>query len=266
MTGHEEWGAVDTVGWLQDQAPGVLISSLLTTVGRGKCKINQTSFQRNTETWDLDRMRGHLSEIKAPGFNTKTYDQKGYVLRGTITTNEFRLNLEAFKIKELQSARYKRLSPDKLPSRLTSTVAGTSDYLTEICHVIRSRDDVQSIWNCDPSDIKIVGIDLGQAYVAGVSALLPDHNPSNTSSSVSITALPPTDVQLADTICETPSPSDPSAQATSGTDVQMADIVVKTPSPSDPSLRQPVALSPQLTYKWQTPSSRLQVQYSTILQ
>ncbi|KAF9983296.1 hypothetical protein BGZ65_001943 [Modicella reniformis] len=122
---------------------------------RGKSKTNQTSFQRNTATWTLDRIREHLSEIRVPEFNAKTYGQKGYVLRGAITTNGFRLNLEAFKLKELHAARYKRLPPEKLPSRLTSTVAGTSDYLTEIRHVIRSRDDVQAIWNCDPTVSKL---------------------------------------------------------------------------------------------------------------
>jgi hypothetical protein len=123
-------------------------------------------------------IKEHIKTIREPDFTAVSYDQKGYVLRGGILTDGHRLNVEAYKIKELQSARYKRLSPEKLPERLTSTVAGTSDYLTEIRNVIKSKEDVTRIWNCNPNDIKIVGLDLGQAYVVGVNALLPDDSSS----------------------------------------------------------------------------------------
>jgi hypothetical protein len=65
------------------------------------------------------------------------------------------------------------LDEDKQPDPLTSTLGGTDHYLTEIRNVVRTAEDVQRIWGCDPKDIKIVGIDLGKAFVFGASVLLP---------------------------------------------------------------------------------------------
>ncbi|KAF9178231.1 hypothetical protein BGZ50_007958, partial [Haplosporangium sp. Z 11] len=90
----------------------------------------------------------------------------GYALRGSIKTDGFRLQLLAFKLNELNCVKYRRLDTDQ--------------YLTENRNVVKTKEDVERIWECDPRDIKILGIDLGQAFVVGASALLP--------SSASVTA------------------------------------------------------------------------------
>ncbi|KAI8361542.1 hypothetical protein B0O80DRAFT_422551 [Mortierella sp. GBAus27b] len=151
-----------------------------------KAKVDKGTLNDDTRNWLMDmepgpdiraiddnRIREHLKTVKDPNFSAIEYSQKGYVLRGGTTTDGQRLNLEAYKLKELHAARYKRLTPDKLPPRLTSTVAGTSDYLTEIRNIIKSTEDIKRLWNCHPNDVKTVGLDLGQAYVVGVNALLP---------------------------------------------------------------------------------------------
>ncbi|KAG9067766.1 hypothetical protein KI688_011353 [Linnemannia hyalina] len=45
-------------------------------------------------------------------------------------------------------------------------------YLREIRNVVSTKRDVTQLWSCDPKSIKILGIDLGQAFVAGASAIL----------------------------------------------------------------------------------------------
>ncbi|KAK3808749.1 MAG: hypothetical protein J3Q66DRAFT_417306 [Benniella sp.] len=166
LTHHDEndsWTMTNTQDWLMFEPPGILITSLLTTVGRGKISSNKTSYQRNSEVWTLDMIRAYINAIRDPNFDATTYQRKGYVLRGAITTDGYRLNLEMWKLKELLSAKFKRLPPERLPPRLTTTVAGTSDLLARI-------------WNGDPTEIKVIRMDPGEAFVVGVSALLPgDH-------------------------------------------------------------------------------------------
>ncbi|KAG9066255.1 hypothetical protein KI688_001476 [Linnemannia hyalina] len=41
------------------------------------------------------------------------------------------------------------------------------------------RQDVTQLWSCDPKSIKILGIDLGQAFVVGASAILPTREQLN---------------------------------------------------------------------------------------
>jgi hypothetical protein len=48
--------------------------------------------------------------------------------------------------------------------------------LTEIRNIVKTKQDVKSLWGCKPEKIKILGIDLGQACVVGASALLPKAN------------------------------------------------------------------------------------------
>ncbi|KAG0346311.1 hypothetical protein BGZ54_005263, partial [Gamsiella multidivaricata] len=99
-------------------------------------------------------------------FNPKvSYSGKGYALRGSIKTDGFRIQLLAFKLNELNCMKYRRLDADKLPDRLTSTLGGTGQYLTEIRNVVKTKEDVERLWGCDPLDIKILGIDLGKAFV-----------------------------------------------------------------------------------------------------
>ncbi|KAF9110577.1 hypothetical protein BGX27_006156 [Mortierella sp. AM989] len=121
----------------------------------------------------VEEMRSHVQSIRAEDFKPTFYTKKGYVLRGSIRTDGFRLQVLAFKLNELHSVKYRRLPADKLPCRLTSTIGGTDYFLTEIRNVVSTKQDVARLWSCDPKSIKILGIDLGQAFVVGASAILP---------------------------------------------------------------------------------------------
>ncbi|KAG9071218.1 hypothetical protein KI688_008763 [Linnemannia hyalina] len=102
-----------------------------------------------------------------------SYSSRGYVFRGSIKTDGYRIQLLAFKLRELSCVKYQRLREDKRPDSLISTLGCTDHYLTEIRNVVKTTEDVNRIWNCDPNDIKFLGIDLGQVFVVGASAILP---------------------------------------------------------------------------------------------
>ncbi|KAI9239021.1 MAG: hypothetical protein BYD32DRAFT_460187 [Podila humilis] len=67
---------------------------------------------------------------------------------------------------------HQQLHADKLPDMLASTLGGTDHYLTVIRNVVKAKEDVESLWKCDPSQIKLLGIDLRNASVLGASTLL----------------------------------------------------------------------------------------------
>ncbi|KAI7818414.1 hypothetical protein BC939DRAFT_506596 [Gamsiella multidivaricata] len=46
-------------------------------------------------------------------------------------------------------------------------------YLTEVRNIVKTQQDVIDLWGCAPDQTKILGLDLGQAFVVGVSELLP---------------------------------------------------------------------------------------------
>jgi len=168
----------DVVGWLKDLDPGLLINKLLTDIGgfTAEEKKKKKHWSRAARRMSMDDMKAHISAIRHADFNPTiqgSYSEKGYTLRGSIRTDGFRLQLLAFKMNELKCVKYRRLDADKLPDPLTSTLGGTDHYLTEIRNVVKTKEDVKRIWDCDPRDIKILGIDLGKAFVVGASALLP---------------------------------------------------------------------------------------------
>ncbi|KAF9115229.1 hypothetical protein BGX30_006373, partial [Mortierella sp. GBA39] len=121
----------------------------------------------------VDEVRVHLQRIRGVDFEPAAYAERGYVLRGSIRTDGFRIQTLAFNLNELHSVKYRQLSPDKLPCRLTSTLGGTDYFLTEIRNVVSTKQDIARLWDCEPKSIKILGIDLGQAFVVGASAALP---------------------------------------------------------------------------------------------
>ena len=84
----------------------------------------------------LEDARNHLEHIRGPNFDPHDYSNKGYVLTGSFRTNGLRLQLSAYKLKELQAVRYRRL-PEALlpPPRLTSTIGGTDFYLQDIRNI-----------------------------------------------------------------------------------------------------------------------------------
>jgi hypothetical protein len=174
----------DVCGWIGSRGPGAPITNLITDVGsyteherRGLKGYSRSSFLMS-----LEGIREHLRPIRQPTFNpVRDYTTKGYVPRGSIRTDGFRLQVLAYKLNELSCVRYKRLPLDQLPPRLTSTLSGLDDHLTEIRNVIKTKEDVARFWDCPPSEIKILGIDLGKEFLVGASALLP---PKKSSASV----------------------------------------------------------------------------------
>jgi len=167
-----------TDAWLSNQAPGVLIKELIADVAPTGLTIRQRGklgFRAAVDNMTMDDVRCHLAVVRDPSFDPRNYSRKGYLLSGSICTGGLRLQLSAFKLKELQSVRYRRLPDAILPPRLTSTVGGTDYYLQEIRNVVKTKDDVARLWpHFSPKDIRVLCLDLGQAYVVAGSAFLPD--------------------------------------------------------------------------------------------
>ncbi|KAG0346723.1 hypothetical protein BGZ54_005111, partial [Gamsiella multidivaricata] len=175
--------------WLANQAPGYLLTTLITDVGLGHKKRRMPGISKsfnNLATPSLAEIKEHLRIIQNEDFDPRTYKERGYVIRGSIRTDGFRLQLTAFKLKELLSVRYRRHPTDILPSRITSTVGGVDYYLTEVRNVVKTKQDVAVLWDCEPEKIKILGLDLGQAFVVGASALLPEKTLDDMKKSVSL--------------------------------------------------------------------------------
>ena len=172
----------DVYSWMKDKAPGTVLTKLITDAGLGRQKRRMPgigkSFNNLAMPSTLDEIREHLESIKGKDFDPRTYNKRGYCLLGSIKTDGFRLQLTAFKLKELLSVRYRRLPAGVLPPRITSTVGGVDYYLTEVRNIIKTKQDVSDLWGCEPEKIKILGLDLGQAFVVGASALLPEESPA----------------------------------------------------------------------------------------
>ncbi|KAF9966593.1 hypothetical protein BGZ70_001851 [Mortierella alpina] len=122
-----------------------------------------TTVLRSTATAVATSMRQHF------GRGTKTLAER--------VCDGFQLQLLAYKTKVLHSVKYRRLDENKLPPRISTTVGGTDYYMTEIRNVIRSAEDVTRLWNCKPEEVKVLGIDLGKAFVVGACALVPTGDP-----------------------------------------------------------------------------------------
>ncbi|KAG0196672.1 hypothetical protein BGX33_001361, partial [Mortierella sp. NVP41] len=161
--------------WLSTTTPGLLITRLFTDVGRYSedQRKKLRDYSKSTFMMPVEEMRHHLQTIRDGNFEPASYTKNGYVLRGSIKTDGFRLQVLAFKLNELNAVKYRRLPAEKLPPRLTATVGGTDYFLTEVRNVVSTKQDVAQLWGCDPSRIKILGIDLGQSFVVGASAILP---------------------------------------------------------------------------------------------
>ena len=167
--------------WWSFHEPGLFIQRLISPVapeglhGREKQKAGVATAIKVLEP---DAIRAHINMLRRPDFDPREYAEKGYVLRGSIKTDGYRLQLLAFKVRELLSVRYKRpgYRPEVLPDRLVSVTAGTSDPLTEVRNALKSKEDVERRVGCtaDQADeVCYFGIDIGQACIVGAYALLP---------------------------------------------------------------------------------------------
>ncbi|KAF9991453.1 hypothetical protein BGZ80_009116, partial [Entomortierella chlamydospora] len=123
----------------------------------------------------LQQLHDHVNELRQPSFDPRTYAKKGYVLRGSIRTNGNGLQLLAYKLRELQSVRYRRYKEELLPDRLLTTTGGTDYYLSEIRNLFTCPQDVENRLGCTADkvreEVRVLGIDLGQAFIVGASAV-----------------------------------------------------------------------------------------------
>ncbi|KAG0008001.1 hypothetical protein BGZ82_004950, partial [Podila clonocystis] len=168
----------DVQGWISEKEPGFLIKNFIADIdpenltSRKRAKAGRRA---KIKLWTLDALRSHLEEIEEPEFQPRNYVKNGYISRGSVLTDGFGLYLPSFKLKELQSVRYKRLPEDRLPPRIMSTVGGTDYYLQEIRHVVKTKEDIKQLWpEVNPHEIKILTLDAGKAFVVGAYAYLPE--------------------------------------------------------------------------------------------
>ncbi|KAF9276712.1 hypothetical protein BGZ68_009834 [Mortierella alpina] len=169
--------------WLRGQPPGYLIKHFISNVGQvglTSRKKGKAGYKGKTTLMTAEQMRQHLLSIQQADFDPISYSTRGYALRGSIRTDGFRVQVQSFKLRELKAVKYKRLPDNRLPPRLTSTVGGIDDYLTEVRNVIRSPQDVARLWpDTNPDDIKVLAHDLGQVNVVGAYAYIPDTAPTS---------------------------------------------------------------------------------------
>ncbi|KAG0288492.1 hypothetical protein BGZ98_004250, partial [Dissophora globulifera] len=161
--------------WIGGLAPGPIIKNFVCDIdptGLSNRRRRRCGHRAAVSIKSLDAIRSHLQMIKET--KPKDYHAKGYLPRGSIRTDGFRVQILAYKVRERQDAHFKRLPQEDLPDRLTSTVAGTEYYLTEIGNVIKAKEDIEMLWpGKDIQRMKILTLDGGQACVFGAFAHLP---------------------------------------------------------------------------------------------
>ncbi|KAG0346950.1 hypothetical protein BGZ54_005064, partial [Gamsiella multidivaricata] len=145
--------------------PGFLIKNFVADIDPKGLKARQkrrAGRRAKIKLRSLKKLKKHLQQLEEPGFQTRDYVENGYISRGSLMTDGLGLYLSVFKLKELQSVRYRRLPDDRLPLRIVSTAGGTDYYLQEIRNVIRTEEDIEQLWpGVNPSDIKILTLDFG---------------------------------------------------------------------------------------------------------
>lgn len=168
--------------WLPGTPPGTLVSKFLADVdidskGLTSRQKGKAGLAAAIKLFSMEQIHHHINSIRHKDFDPRTYRQKGYLLLGSFRTDGHRLQLLAYKMKELLSARYKRYEKDRLPDRHLSTIAGVDSFLTEVRNVFKTPEDVKNLLGCWPYEVReqvnVLGIDPGQAFVVGASAVRP---------------------------------------------------------------------------------------------
>lgn len=176
----------DVQEWIGTKEPGYLLKRYLVDIDPSDLtsrKKGKAGHRAGIKLMSLKALRRHLRKLDDPTFDPKDYTVKGYVSRGSILTDGFRVHVLAYKLRELQCVRYRRLPPDRLPPRISSTIGGTDFYLQEIRNVIKDDMDIEKLWpGARRTDIKILTLDAGQAFVVGAYAYLPNKNGDPTTS------------------------------------------------------------------------------------
>lgn len=164
----------DIEGWIAGKGPGFIIKQFIADVApqvKTSRQRRKAGHRGAVKLLTLEQIKSHLTAVQDKWVDPINYATKGYILRGSIRTDGFLLQVPAYKLRELQSVRYRRLEPAKLPPKLTSTVGGTDYFLQEIRHVITCEEDVEKLWPGVPVDrIKTLTFDGGQACVFGAFA------------------------------------------------------------------------------------------------
>lgn len=119
--------------WLPLQTPGTVIQRLIAPVDprndgqplRGRQR-RDAGIAAAIKVAKPEEIRAHVNSLRHDTFNPLTYDKKGYLLRGSIKKDGYQLQLLAYKIRELNSVKFKRYRADVLPDRMLTT--GTSDF------------------------------------------------------------------------------------------------------------------------------------------
>ncbi|KAF8914556.1 hypothetical protein BGZ58_005712, partial [Dissophora ornata] len=178
LTANENPSQGDVVRiWLTNKAPGFLIKRFLSDIakeGLTSRKRGKAGYKGKTRLMSVEEMRQHLGSIREVDFKPLDYETRGYAMRGSIRTDGFRLQLLAFKLRELNMVKYRRLPENHLPPRISTTIGGLDYYLTEIRNVVKTPQDVTRLWpDCRPEDIKVLALDGGQVCVVGAYAYLP---------------------------------------------------------------------------------------------
>ncbi|KAF9928552.1 hypothetical protein FBU30_002290 [Linnemannia zychae] len=170
--------------WCPLQAPGVLIKHFVAPVDprsvdgqrlRGR-KRKKAGIAAAVKLLSPSEIHSHINMLRSDDFDPRQYTEKGYVLYGSIKTDGHQLQVSAYKLRELNSVKYKRYSSERLPDRRLTTIAGTGDYLTEVRNVFKTKEDVEQLLGCTSDMAHIIsylGIDPGQACVVGAYASLP---------------------------------------------------------------------------------------------
>ncbi|KAF9316077.1 hypothetical protein BGZ91_005633 [Linnemannia elongata] len=166
----------DLEDWIGGREPGVIIKHFISDidpVGLSNRQKRKAGHRRAISLISLDQIRDHLKLVEET--KPRDYHQGGYIPQGSIRTDGFLVQVLTFKLRERQDARFKRLAEEDMPSRITTTVAGTNSFLQEIRNVIRSEQDIRELWpGKDVDRMKILTLDGGQACVVGAFAHLPN--------------------------------------------------------------------------------------------
>ncbi|KAG0285637.1 hypothetical protein BGZ97_007724, partial [Linnemannia gamsii] len=146
--------------------PGYLINYFVCDVapqGLTSRQRKKAAHRAAVRLLSLSEIGAHLDDVKDGNLNPLEYElnryKRGYVLRGSIRTDGFRVQLVAFKLRELQVVRYRRR---------------TNYYLQEIRNVVTSKEDIERYWSRkNIEDIMTLGLDGGRARIYGTFAHLP---------------------------------------------------------------------------------------------
>ncbi|KAF9156752.1 hypothetical protein DFQ26_009246, partial [Actinomortierella ambigua] len=155
-----------TNDWFPGKPPEYLIKSLICDVAPDGLTVRQrgkAGLRAAIKPLSLEQLKNHINGLRLLSFDPRTCTEMGYVIRGSIKTDGYRLQLLAYKLRELQSVRFRRYKAKLLPNRLLSTTGGTDHFLTEIRNIVTCPKDVEDLLGCTTDKAFAVGASAVQA-------------------------------------------------------------------------------------------------------